>query len=68
VLIKRFEEVSKETDTLDIIKAMEKIGPLVKSIAMLKKQAQLEQIGESRVRGGVEVDVFNTPKSSFIHK
>jgi hypothetical protein len=75
VLIKLFEESNEAAkngviniEPISIIKSMEKMGALVKSLDLLKRQAQLEQIGESRVRGGVEVDVFNTPKTSFIHK
>jgi hypothetical protein len=49
----------------DTIKLMEKIGPIIKSLDILKKQVESEQSGGSRVRGGAEIDIFSVPKATF---
>lgn len=61
VLAEYFGEVKKE-DAGEIIRNMERLGGVVKTLESLKKQLEKEQLEAAAVRGGSEIGPYEIPK------
>lgn len=61
VLAEYFGEVKKE-DAGEIIRNMERLGGVVKTLESLKKQLEKEQLDAATVRGGSEIGPYEVPK------
>jgi len=64
VLADYFGEVRKE-DAGEIIRNMEKLGGVVKTLETLKKQLEKEQLEAASARGGNEIGLYEMPKAKL---